>query len=350
MTVGSKYISLCIKAIQNEISDPETKRLQKWLVQSPNNKAYFDRMKDTWERMNFSSNQAPTFAVEAEWQEFERMRNREYTVNRPSYVDTHILMGIQNVISKIIHPNLRPVYLAIMLIVGFTISSYIIRSYLSHQVVYRTCVTADKQKLQISFPDGSTVCLNSGSSIRFPETFSKQKREINLRGEAYFEVVKDKRPFYVITDNAKTKVLGTAFNVWSRNNVTRVMVKEGRVQFSSTTSDSVSVILVKDKISQITNGIKTPTIHNIDTDRFIGWREGRLSFEKCPLSEFIPEIERQYGVHIHVNPDSSQHFSVTGTFDHLDVEQILDSICLTFDMESDRDVNGDYLLQPKTER
>ena len=77
---------------------------------------------------------------------------------------------------------------------------------------YNVLQTPRGGEYQITLADGSMVQLNSGTQLKFPVVFDKEKREVYLTGEAFFEVQKDeKRPFYVIADGIKIRVYGTSF-------------------------------------------------------------------------------------------------------------------------------------------
>jgi transmembrane sensor len=142
-------------------------------------------------------------------------------------------------------------------------------------------------------------------------------------------VTRDERPFLVITENARTTVLGTEFNVWARNEQTRVIVREGSVRFKSINADDGDVLLLREEMSRITGNQPPQVPKRVDTERLLGWLEGRLVFEKTPLTEILDELERYYDVFIESADSELAQETLTATFDHLPLETVLSSICLT---------------------
>ncbi|MEJ2542943.1 MAG: DUF4974 domain-containing protein, partial [Calditrichaceae bacterium] len=70
-----------------------------------------------------------------------------------------------------------------------------------------------------------------------------------------------------------------------------------------------------------------------ESARLIGWPDGKLVFEHCPLSEFINEIERQYNIKIDIQNQNEKNLELTGTFDNLSIDQVISSVCITFNLE-----------------
>ena len=84
----------------------------------------------------------------------------------------------------------------------------------SEKIVYNTLTVPVRERFQLVLADGTKVFLNSGSEMRYPERFGKARREVFLKGEAWFEVAKDSaREFWVHAGAMDVKVLGTSFNV-----------------------------------------------------------------------------------------------------------------------------------------
>jgi ferric-dicitrate binding protein FerR (iron transport regulator) len=147
--------------------------------------------------------------------------------------------------------------------------------------------------------DGSVVALDAGSSMRYPENFTGDTREIFLNGEAYFEIESDaERPFIVHANHAVITVLGTKFNVraWQENRDVSVAVVEGRISLAAADDSSRSVVVIRDHISVLpeTGVPATPKSRNIA--RYIGWMHNEIYFEDTPLSEILSQLQRWYDV------------------------------------------------------
>ncbi|MCG8603977.1 FecR domain-containing protein, partial [bacterium] len=203
------------------------------------------------------------------------------------------------------------------------------------------------QQLQLQLPDGSSVKLNSDSELEFTRAFHDSVRVVQLLGEAYFQVVKDQRPFVVITENARIRVLGTSFNVSSRDSETRVIVRTGKVSLQSAiASGHARVVLTADQMSECRGEGHPLQPVEVDTDHVLGWLEGNLVFERTQLRETVIELKRYYGVEI-VLADSSLGFdTITGTFRNRSLETVLASICLSMDLSYSLE-KGKYIIRSR---
>ncbi len=337
-----------MKALQNDISECELETLNKWIEKSPENKAEFDQIQKLWNDMGSVLINPPAVDVKKEWELFEKKFKSVETnnYNKLNIWDT-LLYKIKNLIAVPKYLKLRPVYSIAVIIILIVSSALIYQNTREKEIRIQTFSAANKQKVNVQLSDGSSIKLNSGSSITVQDEFAEDKREVRLSGEAYFNVAKEKRPCIILTDNAKIEVLGTSFNVWSRNNQTRVIVKEGVVRLSSLKSDNDFVLLLADQMSRVIENKNPLNTKQVQAERVIGWPEGKLIFEHCPLDEFIDEIERQYNIDIDIKSENIKDLKLTGTFDNLSIEKVLSSVCLTFNFEYDNIDQNNFVIRQK---
>lgn len=180
---------------------------------------------------------------------------------------------------------------------------------------FNTITTPKGGQYQLTLPDGTAVWLNAGSSLKFPAIFYGNERNVELVGEAYFEVAKYKKmPFNVKTGTRWVEVLGTHFNVRAyedeKNYEATLLegsVKVSRMQPLNTTNDAsygVSVpesnILRPGQQARISN-IKNSDIHvipNIDTDEVMAWKDGLFLFNNTDIETAMQQISRWYDAEV----------------------------------------------------
>ena len=195
--------------------------------------------------------------------------------------------------------------------------------------------TATKgERLTIKLIDGTTVRLNSGSTLSFPKVFPAGKRELKLIGEAFFEVAPDKNaPFIIHTGDVTTQVLGTTFGIeaYPESGEVRVAVVEGKVKVNSkpkATKASNEVFLVKDEMATFDKSAQKINVSEFDSKRQLAWKDGVLYFEKSDFEHVIKKLENWYGVKIQISGsvklDSEWRFS--GKFNHQSLDYILNVV------------------------
>jgi len=154
----------------------------------------------------------------------------------------------------------------------------------------------------ITLPDSSQVYLGPESKLRYAEKFNGSTREINLEGEAFFEVTKNpKKPFIIHTGIITTKVLGTSFKVDAFiNKPVTVSVSTGKVsvdRHATNKTESIAILMPGQTVTwNETDHIKT--LGSVVVKDISGWKDGRLVFNKVPLSEIANILERWYDVEI----------------------------------------------------
>lgn len=145
-------------------------------------------------------------------------------------------------------------------------------------------------------PDGSSVWLNAGSSIRLPAGFNEQAREVYLEGEAFFDVAQEvNKPFIIHSGKLDTRVLGTAFAVSAYPDaaLNTITVLEGEVQVSD--ASHVLGNLVADRKMEYRNDIGKSIVAGVDATKDVAWKERKLVFTDMPMSDISIHLQRWYG-------------------------------------------------------
>lgn len=180
---------------------------------------------------------------------------------------------------------------------------------------------------QITLTDGSVVMLNSGSSLRFPVRFSKEQREVELSGEAYFKVApRENQAFIVRTGTTTTRVLGTSFNVMAYENErnTEITLVEGIVEVEAggkTERLTPGFQIASNNSSLLTSKRK------VDTEHIISWTSGILRFDDIPLEQLVIRLERWYDISFEFKQEELKQKLFTGGFrKYEDLGKVLDMI------------------------
>jgi len=194
----------------------------------------------------------------------------------------------------------------------------------------------------VMLPDNSTVNLNAESSISFNPYWWKFKREVRFEGEGLFDVEKGEK-FSVLSKLGTTTVVGTSFNIFSREEVYRVTCISGKVRVSSKVNEEV--LLNPDTKALVQPDGRIEVLKNVETLPEISWKNNIFLFTASPVKEVFKEIERQYGITIKTNIDN--YILYTGNFTkNQNVEEILSYICPALGYKYIRESNKVYQIIP----
>jgi transmembrane sensor len=164
--------------------------------------------------------------------------------------------------------------------------------------VTHTLTTPVGGQFQVKLGDGTTVWLNSMTSLKYPSRFDDKERRVSINGEAYFEVAKnEKQPFKVILrDSSEVTVLGTHFNIMSYPDEMgkEITLLEGSIIVSKNNADTRLV----PGMQAIINGNDVSTKTGIDTEEVIGWKNELFVFHDAPIESVMRQIERWYDAKI----------------------------------------------------
>lgn len=198
---------------------------------------------------------------------------------------------------------------------------------------YNTISTPRGGQYHITLSDGSKIWLNAASSIRFPVLFIGKTRKVEITGEAYFEVAKNKEmPFLVKVGPSEIEVLGTHFNVNAYNDESSIKTTllEGSVKVTNNMVGikSTSVYLVPGQQAGINKDGKINVLNNADFEETLAWKNGRFHFKSADLSSILRQISRWYNVDIEYNGKVDLHFSGQLTRNE-NVSKVLEKLELT---------------------
>lgn len=211
-------------------------------------------------------------------------------------------------------------------------------------VAMQTITVPAGQRVNLDLPDGTNVWLNAGTKMQYPVSFMKEKREVILDGEAYFEVAhNEKSPFIVRTHALDVEVLGTKFNVeaYSKRNIFEASLMQGKIRVKSPDSEKTSVVLLPHYKSTLRDG--KLVVSKIDDYNVYRWKEGLYCFKSKPFAQIMVDLERYYDLKIQVDKESIANVALTGKFrisDGLDyaLRVLQKDVPFTYRRDKDNDV------------
>jgi transmembrane sensor len=152
---------------------------------------------------------------------------------------------------------------------------------------------------QVVLPDGTKVWLNAASSLKFPIAFTGNERNVELTGEAYFEVAKNAaKPFFVKTSTQTVEVLGTHFNInsYTDEQATKTTLLEGSVKVIGNYGKLMVKLTPGEQAVNNTGGINV--VHNADIDEAVAWKNGKFLFTNTNLQTIMRQLSRWYDVDV----------------------------------------------------
>jgi transmembrane sensor len=215
-----------------------------------------------------------------------------------------------------------------------------------------TISTKRGSKSKVQLPDGTEVWLNADSRITYNENFQGSQREVQLSGEAFFDVVRDEsRPFIIHTNTIDVKVLGTAFNVRSYENEknTETSLIRGSVEITLVKSPDKKKIILKPNDKLIVNNNEATLVGREDRKKNSYplltlskikyqeedssaletlWVKNKLVFDAEPVEDIALKIERWYDVKVVIADEKLKKTKFSATFEDEDLKTVLEALRL----------------------
>ena len=181
----------------------------------------------------------------------------------------------------------------------------------------------------VNLPDGSKVYLNSESSLTYPSFFSEDERNVQLKGEAFFEVQKDPEHRFVVSapNHTQIEVLGTSFNVeaFERDSFISTTLVEGKVRFAYQKNQQSAAVVMKpgQKLMYNTTSSQVKLIRT-SGETETAWKDGKIVFLATPLPEALRILEKRFNVSFVLSNDRLRKEAFNGAFTHQRLERILE--------------------------
>lgn len=215
--------------------------------------------------------------------------------------------------------------------------------------------TRNGSKTNVILPDGSRVWLNAGSKLSYDKNYGNTNREINLTGEAFFDVIHNpEKPFIIHTSKMDIRVLGTRFNIRSypADKTMEATLIRGSLEVSLKDQPSQKIILKPNEKIVVANvektaGLNIPTLQksikpvlpaSISKLTYeptsgdiveISWVENKLIFQDQPFKDLAEQMERWFGVIIRFKDKRAEELRFTGSFKNETIQQALEALQLS---------------------
>ncbi len=200
------------------------------------------------------------------------------------------------------------------------------------------------EHISMALPDGSRVELNAGSELNYHPYWWRFSRRLTLKGEAHFEVRKGKK-FEVVSEFGVTRVRGTTFNIFARENQYKVACISGSVEVVSR-KEKDAVILNSNQMAVLEESGMFRVQDTESNTQPSAWRQNNFIFTAVLLTDVFKEMERQYNISISIPGDLDYFY--TGNFERREnVEEVLNLICKPFGLVFEEETEGHYKIRNK---
>lgn len=321
------YITIA-KALNGEATDAEKKELREWLNADESHAAEYKEMQQIWSQSDTILQSQPTFNATTAW---DRIAAKTIDIPAPS--------AERKTISFPAWAKLGLAAAAALLI-----GLFIFRQPAGTEMM---TAYAENGNLEVILPDNSHITLRKGSKLEYPKAFASNQRNVELEGEAFFEVTRnEKKPFIIDAQSATVQVLGTSFNVKADENTATVVVATGKVKMSMNSDKAQALILTPGEKGSLRGGALKEELVNINN--YLFWKTGILKIEDQPLSEVARDLADINNAEIRLNmPDQLKQAPVTTTFNSQQpLEEMLTELCLITNCRWTKEGNT-YTISPK---
>ena len=292
-----------------------------WKKDNPDSGNSLKRAIQTVKLIEFKGGQMNPSMVSLQWDEVKKQIDK-----KPNH------LTIKLIISKLQYAA------AVLFLPILLFSTYLI--YQNNKLHQENMIIADSQsgimhtikasqgsKITVDLPDSSRVLLNSGSSLKYPARFTTDKREVELTGEAYFEIEKSKAPFFVKNVGPVVKVYGTEFNLdaYDENNVTLALV-EGKV---SVRHNEKEFFVKPGQLAEYNSYSDKLRIGDTRLDEYTSWKEGYYVFREKSLNSILQKLKYRYNCEFVLDDEELGRYRYSGRLKDIGLNQLMHLLSLT---------------------
>lgn len=295
---------LLIKYVANGCTEFEKSQVELWAVEKSEHKKLLEQYRFVY---NHPLHQPKHIDTDVAWQNFKH----------------RIDQSDQSVEKKLSMRKMFGIAASIIMMISFGVYWYYFIPVIQ--------ISGD-QIATLKMPDGSDIILNKNSKISYSRNF-KTNRKLELKGEAFFEVVKDpQHPFEIITTNGNVAVLGTSFNVRAGSNATEVIVETGLVKV---VNDVTQAELKPGDRSTIQKESKTISVNKVSDSLYNYYRTQTFICNNTPLWRLVDVLNREFNTNYKIEMDEIKNLEITATFKNEKIENILSIVAETLSLKID---------------
>ena len=307
---------LLARYFAGECSEKEIQWIERWRKENPSNEKAFVEFSAIWEHSGSVNQDFHPDTVKA----LAKINSKLEQLEHPERIDTKHRSFLFYVLR-----------IAAVLILAFLIWYGYEKFQQKETLITET--TGEKETKELVLPDGTMITLNSNSILKYPEKFEKTSRNVELVGEAYFEVAKNPEiPFLISAQNTLTRVVGTAFNLRAIPDEVDVIltVEEGKVAFSVGENEKLKIVNLKAGDKGVVNKATQHLTESKNEDaNFMAWKTKRLVFKNTPLIKVADDLSRYYNVKFEIKNPKSDSVEVSINFNNNTIDQMIEAMSFT---------------------
>jgi transmembrane sensor len=313
---------LLVRYLSGDANEREINEVQQWINADEQYKEYVDQMTLLWK----ASKDAKDFAA------IDIKRDWEKVIDR--------IRDSDNITNITTHPKQKSTWYHLVkaaAVIIIAVGLYFALPIPTRKWAEPTKIVTVVSHSEVTLPDGSKVYLNKNSRLTYPDKLNGQTREVALEGEAFFEVTKDEaRPFLIRSGQAITEVVGTSFNVNSADSGKVVVtVVTGKILLYDETNSAKKITMTPGEVGKFGKGRDLVKTTNRDSN-FLSWKTGVLIFHNTKLSLVIKDLNRHYNQHLELASMALDNCTLTSTFQHQTIEEVLAEIRLVLPIQAQK--------------
>jgi transmembrane sensor len=326
-----QHVELIARYLSGEMDETGHADFEKQINSSVEDKLLIENMKKQWEAIaNYQEKKIPD--TSKAWNKLHsRLEDEQLIPAQPSILKNRIEFNIGRVAA------------VILILVTAGAFWYFGNNNKPKAEMVKLNTGAETNTLVKTLTDGSIIYIAHNSSFSFPEEFEKKTRNVKLKGEAFFDIMPDpEKPFIIETDEAFIQVLGTAFNVKTKNGSNfELIVDRGKVKVTLKKDPKNSTLVVAgEKITSIKNNL-IKSKHT--ASEVYSWYTNRMQFKDESLQNIINVINRNFNTIFVIADKEIGNRKLTVTFNNESVDTMTELICLTLNLKSETK-NGSIVL------
>jgi ferric-dicitrate binding protein FerR (iron transport regulator) len=317
------YELLMSRYFSGEASGDEISELSAWLDENLEHKEQFTEQKKIFDAVNEEMIEQQV-DLDAEWEVIRgKISSSEEKGRKVSFAPKETKQN-RNIIWRV------AASVTVLLAIGVLLRFVVFRPDSDIKVV------ASNDVMETRLPDGSQISLNQGSSITYPKEFAGNKREVELEGEAHFQVTHDaSKPFIVSAGDLRVEVLGTSFyiNTHAPGGKVQVILIEGSVAAYYKDSPEEKTIMKPGEQVEFSPQTKEIASTNQHEQYFMVWKTRSMKFENERLDRVIYTVSRAYNKKITLTNPAAGNCRLTVAFEGQTLESVLKVLETTLDLK-----------------